>query len=98
MSEEIASQKDTIEKLKSTDTAIVLYENKFREMKVKDKEKSVVIKEQKIALKQIEQTVKDQYEVNAKKDSEIIKVNQEKEELVRQLAEAQKMLAQTSGH
>ena len=37
-------------------------------------------------------------QVNEEYKAEISKVNAEKEELVRRLAEAEKMLAQTSGH
>ena len=57
-----------------------------------------VIEEQKIANKELKQMVEDQHEVNTKMKAENSKLNQEKKELARQLAEAQKMLAQTSGH
>ena len=82
--------KEEIEKLKSADTAITLYENKFQEMNAKDikkdailKQKSEVIEEQKIANKQLKQTIQDKEEFNSKKDAEINKVNQENEELKR---------------
>ena len=74
-------------------------------MNAKDQNKDAILKrerdvieEQKTANKQLKQTIQDKEEVNNKKDAEINKVNQENEELKRQLAEAQKMLAQTTGH
>ena len=92
--------KEELEKLKSADTAITLYENKFQEMNAKDqkkdvilKQKSDVIEEHKVANKQLKQTIQDKDEVNTRMKAEISKVSQEKEELARQLAEAEKMLA-----
>ena len=92
--------KEELEKLKSADTAITIYENKFQEMNAKDqkkdvilKQKSDVIEEHKVANKQLKQTIQDKDEVNTRMKAEISKVSQEKEELARQLAEAEKMLA-----
>ena len=82
--------KEEIEKLKSADTAITLYENKFQEMNAKDikkdailKQKSEVIEEQKIANKQLKQKIQDKEEFNSKKDAENSKLSQENEELKR---------------
>ena len=48
-------------------------------------------------IKAQQQQIEDQDQVNEQKDAEISKINAEKEELMRILAEAEKMLAQTSG-
>ena len=47
-----------------------------------------VIEEHKVANKQLKQTIQDKDEVNTRMKAEISKVNQEKEELARQLEEA----------
>ena len=46
----------------------------------------------------MKQQIVDKDQANEQKDAEIAKINAEKEELARELAEARKMLAQTSGH
>ena len=46
----------------------------------------------------MQQQIMDKDQVNEEYKAEITKVNAEKEELARELAEARKMLAKTSGH
>ena len=101
----IKELKEEVSQLKSTETAIILYESKFQEIKAKNqkmkttlKQNSDVIEEQKIAIQELKQQIEDKDEVDAKKDAEIFKINQEKEELARLLAKVQKMLAQSSSH
>ena len=96
MKEEIRSKDDTIEKLKSTDTAIVLYENKFQELNLINqknvsllKEKHDKNQEQELIIKQQKQQIQNTLQVNEEKDAEISKVNAEKEELARRLEEAE---------
>ena len=76
MKEELKSNHDTMEQLKSTDTAIVLYDSKLEEIKEMDQKKDDVIEEQKISLKKIEDLVRD-------KDDENSKLSEKNEELAR---------------
>ena len=112
MKEEIKSKDKSIktltqenESLRSADTAIILYESKFKELNEKDQKKDTILKgerdknqEQELKIKAQQQTIQNTQHVNEQKDAEIRKINAEKKELARRLAEAEKMLAQTSGH
>ena len=62
------------------------------------KQNSDANKEQKIENKQLKQNIKDRDEVNTKLKAENSKLSEEKEELAVKLAEAEKMLAQTTGY
>ena len=82
MKEEIIFKDDTIEKLKSTDTAIVLYERKFKEFSEKNQKKDAILKAERdkievydIEKKQLQQTIQETLEANERKDSEISKIS-----------------------
>ena len=105
MKEEIRLNKDTIEKLKSTDTAIVLYESRFQELNEKDKKNVSALKaerdkleEKDLIIKQQKQQIQNTLQANEENKAEISKVNAMNKDLMRRLEEAEKMLAQTSGH
>ena len=44
LKEEIRSRDDTIEKMKQADTAIIVYESKFQELKEKDEKKDSMLR------------------------------------------------------
>ena len=107
MKEEIKSKDDLIktltqeiESLKSTDTAIVLYESKFKELNEVNQKKDAILKDKREKIEELEQRDRQREQqsqhkdqVIDQKDAENKKIKEEKEELLRILAEAEKMLA-----
>ena len=91
MEKELKSKDDYIKQLKSTDTAIALYESKFQEMNTKIQNNDAILKQERDVIEEQNQMIKD-------KDSQNSKLSHDIQELTRKLAEAEKMLAQTSSH